>query len=142
MRVRRAYSAAAATPFPLSPRLQTSRFPPFSPSSAAAATGPFGCDIDAFNATIHSPPEDSAPNGRPIGWMVVPPFTLKGNGPGIINPTTMVHVTDAAAFNKARLPPPHLARTLRASDAAATRAASPALRWRKACSTATTCRGA
>jgi len=62
--------------------------------------GPFGCDIDAFNATIHSPPEDSAPNGRPIGWMVVPPFTLKGNGPGIINPTTMVHVTDAAAFNK------------------------------------------
>ena len=40
--------------------------------------------------------------------------------PGVVG-IAAGHVTDAAAFNKARLPPPHLARTLRASDAAATR---------------------
>ncbi|EOD28496.1 hypothetical protein EMIHUDRAFT_434800 [Emiliania huxleyi CCMP1516] len=62
--------------------------------------GPFGCDVDAFNATVHGPPEEGAPSGRTIGWMVVPPFTLKGNGPGVINPSTVMHVTDAAAFNR------------------------------------------
>ena len=75
---------------------------PFPCLTSGPVLGPFGCDVDAFNATVHGPPEEGAPSGRTIGWMVVPPFTLKGNGPGVINPSTVMHVTDAAAFNRAR----------------------------------------
>jgi len=61
--------------------------------------GIFGVEIDAFNATILAPRGEEGSEGQSIGWMLVPGFSLAGNGPGLIHVSTVVHVTDGAAFN-------------------------------------------
>lgn len=61
--------------------------------------GMFAVEVDSFNATVRGPPEEDHPDGRPIGWMMVPRFSLAGNSPGLVHTSTVMHVSDGHAFN-------------------------------------------
>jgi hypothetical protein len=61
--------------------------------------GVFAAEVEPFNATVRGPAEEEHPQGRSIGWMLVPRFSLAGNRPCVLYTSTLMHVTDGKAFN-------------------------------------------
>jgi hypothetical protein len=61
--------------------------------------GIFAVEVESFNATLRGQPEEAHPGGRPIGWMMVPGFSLPGNSPGLVFTKTVMHVSDGQALN-------------------------------------------